>query len=102
MSLPLPSPLCTGKWVAVSVTDMQRREARILAAFGIWTIYVWITRMWNILRDDEHDGAFKAVHSVLAIISIAFAIACLQIVRRVRTRANEARRANGDVVSSNH
>ena len=65
---------------------MQLRQAWVLRAFGIWTIYVWATRMWNILRDDERDGAFKAVHSVLALISVVFAIACLMIVRNIRSR----------------
>jgi hypothetical protein len=54
---------------------MSRRAAKVLVAASIWTLYVWTTRMWNILRDDEHDAAFKTVHGVLAVISVAFAIA---------------------------
>jgi Na+/melibiose symporter-like transporter len=69
---------------------MQRREALVLRAFGIWTIYVWVTRMWNILHDDTRSSGFKVVHSVLAVISLAFAVACLAIVRRVRSRPDVA------------
>jgi hypothetical protein len=54
---------------------MSRRAAKVLVAACIWTLYVWVTRMWNILQDDEHDAAFKTVHGVLAVISVAFGIA---------------------------
>ncbi len=53
---------------------MSKRAARVLVAACIWTLYVWITRMWNIAGDD-HAFGFKAVHAVLAVISIAFGIA---------------------------
>lgn len=66
---------------------MSRRDAIILRAFAFWTLYVWITRMWNIWRDDARDTAFKVVHSVLAVVSIGFAVAALAIVRRNRSRS---------------
>ena len=62
---------------------MSRRSALVLRAFALWTVYVWVTRMWNILRDDQSVG-FKVVHSVLALISIAFAVAAWFVVRRER------------------
>ena len=49
-------------------------------------MYVWITRMWNIWRDTQSVG-FKLVHTVLAVISVAFAVAALVVVSRVRRRA---------------
>jgi ABC-type nickel/cobalt efflux system permease component RcnA len=64
---------------------MTRGQANVIRAFSIWTVYVWVTRMWNITRDDQSFG-FKAVHSVLAIISIAFAIAAWVVVSRLRRR----------------
>ena len=70
---------------------MTRGQANLIRAFAIWTIYVWVTRMWNILRDDQSFG-FKAVHSVLAIVSVAFAIAALVVVSRVRRRRLAAER----------
>lgn len=65
---------------------MTRRESIALRAFAIWTIWVWGTRIWNILGDDERSAGFKAVHVVLAIVSVAFAVMCWLIVRSVRSR----------------
>jgi hypothetical protein len=64
---------------------MTRGQANLLRAFSIWTIYVWATRMWTITQDD-HSVGFEAVHAVLAVVSIAFAIAGLVVVSRVRRR----------------
>jgi uncharacterized membrane protein len=64
-----------------------RTRAWVLLAAAAWTIYVWTTRIWNIVSDPAHDVAFKAVHSVLAVISIAFAIAIGIIGWRMRREA---------------
>jgi len=40
--------------------------------------------MWNIWRDDSRDFPFKAVHSVLALISVSLAVAALVVVQRNR------------------
>jgi hypothetical protein len=53
--------------------------------FAIWTIWVWGTRIWNIWSGDE-DAAFKTVHTVLAAVSVALAIAALVVIHRVRKR----------------
>ena len=68
---------------------MTRRQALVLRAFAIWTVYVWMTRMWNILRDHTkgHGAGFKLVHSVLAVISVAFAVAAWGVVTAVQRRA---------------
>ncbi len=65
---------------------MSRRDALILRVAAAWTIYVWVTRIWNIVRDD-HSTGFKVVHSLLALVSIAFAIAILGVASRNRRRA---------------
>ncbi len=67
---------------------MTRREALLFRAFAVWTIYVWVTRMWNIARDHTpgHGLGFKLVHAVLAVISVAFAVAALAVVARIRRR----------------
>ena len=52
-----------------------RTRSTLLLAAAAWTIWVWTTRIWNILDDPAHDAAFKAVHSLLALVSIAFGIA---------------------------
>jgi hypothetical protein len=56
-----------------------------LYAFSVWTVWVWGTRIWNILGDDARSTGFKVVHTVLAIVSVAFAIAAWVVVRRVRS-----------------
>lgn len=73
-----------GAGVAATVRGVTRNQAVLIRAFCIWTVYVWANRLWNILQDDEHDTAFKAVHSVLAIISVAFAVAVFLVVRKIR------------------
>ena len=52
-----------------------RTRSTLLLAAAAWTIWVWATRIWNIVGDPAHDAAFKAVHSLLALVSIAFAVA---------------------------
>jgi thiol:disulfide interchange protein len=52
-----------------------RARSTLLLAAAAWTIWVWVTRIWNIVGDPAHDGAFKAVHSLLALVSIAFGVA---------------------------
>lgn len=66
------------------------KQAFLLRAFSGWTIYVWSTRIWNIWRDSGRDLPFKAVHSVLALVSVAFAVAALVVVRRNRRAASSA------------
>ncbi|HEX2118412.1 MAG TPA: hypothetical protein VHF91_04455 [Acidimicrobiales bacterium] len=67
---------------------MTRTDALILRTAAAWTIYIWVTRIWNIVRDD-HSTAFKVVHSLLALVSIAFAVAILGVASRNRRRARD-------------
>ena len=69
---------------------MSRGQATLLRAFCLWTVWVWGTRLWNIWSDDARSTGFKAVHTVLAVISIAFAVAAWIVVRRLRMVAAEA------------
>jgi hypothetical protein len=64
---------------------MTKGQANLLRVFAVWTIWVWSTRIWNIVGDD-HDTAFKVVHSLLAAVSIVLAVAALAVVSRVRRR----------------
>ena len=70
---------------------MSRLEALVLRAFCVWTAWVWGTRIWNIWGDDARDLSFKAVHTVLAVVSIAFAVVAWRIVSRNRARRAEIR-----------
>jgi uncharacterized membrane protein len=65
---------------------VTRSQATLLRVFALWTIWVWGTRIWNILSGDESTG-FKVVHTVLAAVSVALAVAALVVVSRVRRRA---------------
>ena len=66
---------------------MTRGQTNLIRAFCLWTVWVWGTRIWNIWGDDTRGAGFKAVHTVLAVISVAFAVAVWLVVRRLRTRA---------------
>jgi len=63
------------------------RDALIIRMFAGWTLFVWLTRIKNILEDGDRDAAFKAVHVVLAAISVALAVAAWRAVSRSRARA---------------
>jgi hypothetical protein len=65
---------------------LPRLDAIVLRAFCVWTVWVWGTRIWNIWTDDARDVAFKTVHTVLAAVSVAFAVAAWRIVTRNRRR----------------
>jgi hypothetical protein len=75
--------------VSRSLSAMSRRDALLLRAFAGWTIFIWATRILNILRDGDpdHGFGFKAVHVVLAAVSVAFAVAAIGAVGRSRRRA---------------
>jgi hypothetical protein len=77
---------------------MTRNQRYLLRAFSIWTVYVWTTRIWNILRDESTSTAFKTVHSVLAVISIALAVAAWVVVTRVQ-RKERSRPVDVDVTT---
>ena len=53
---------------------MSRRASTVLIAAAAWTLFIWITRIGNILGDDR-STAFKVVHLVLAAVSVAFGVA---------------------------
>jgi hypothetical protein len=73
-----------------------RARSTLLLAAAAWTIREWATRIWNILGDPAHGADFKAVHSLLALVSIAYAVALGVVGLRMRREAREietARRA---------
>ncbi|MBA3653962.1 MAG: hypothetical protein H0W70_07180 [Actinobacteria bacterium] len=65
---------------------MTRTEAIVLRAFAVWTVWVWGTRIGNVIGDESRSTAFKVIHVVLAVVSVAFAVATWVITRRVRAR----------------
>src|SRR6266542_5627269 len=82
----------TGPWrFSMAAMKTSRARANVLLAAAAWTVYVWVTRMWNVVCDFDHDFGFKAVHSVLAIVSLAFAVALAVIGFRMRREAVRSR-----------
>ncbi|GAC1414416.1 MAG: hypothetical protein NVSMB57_10010 [Actinomycetota bacterium] len=53
---------------------MSRKAAWLLIGTAVWTVYIWSTRIYTIAKQNQ-TMSFKVVHSVLAAISIALAVA---------------------------
>jgi small neutral amino acid transporter SnatA (MarC family) len=68
---------------------VSRTDALILRTAAAWTIFIWVTRIRNILGDEARSTGFKAIHTVLALVSVAFAIAILGVASRNRRRARD-------------
>jgi hypothetical protein len=72
-----------------------RNRANLLLAAAAWTLYVWVTRMWNIAGDPSRDLGFKVVHGLLALVSVAFAVALAVVGLRMRREAAQRDRQAG-------
>jgi hypothetical protein len=68
---------------------VSRTDALILRTAAAWTVFIWVTRIRNILGDETRSTGFKAVHTVLALVSVAVAIAILGVASRNRRRARD-------------
>lgn len=55
----------------------------LLRAFCVWTVFVFVVLIKNMLTSDD-AVSFRIVHSVIGIISIAFAFACWPLAKRIR------------------
>ncbi|MEY2461406.1 MAG: hypothetical protein QOG30_3236, partial [Acidimicrobiaceae bacterium] len=62
------------------------QRGRWITALVVWTIAVWAIRTPQILVAD-HPVAFKVVHTVLALVSIALAALVQRDVQREREAA---------------
>jgi hypothetical protein len=72
---------------AAGLPRMNKGQATLLRAFALWTVWVWGTRIWNIWGDDTRSAGFKVVHTVLAVVSVAFAAGAWWVVHKLRTPA---------------
>ena len=68
---------------------MSRRDAIILRSAAAWTLFIWVTRIRNILGDESRDTSFKVVHVTLAVVSVAFAAAIWRVASRNRRSARD-------------
>lgn len=54
------------------------RPAVVLRPLVAWTVVVWLLRIGDIVVDGDHGVAFKVVHTVLGVVSIALGIASVK------------------------
>jgi hypothetical protein len=68
--------------------SVTRRETWILRGFAVWVTYEWLTLLWNVWHDHAAGQGlgFKLVHTVLAVITIAFAVVAWRAVSAIRSR----------------
>ncbi len=72
---------------------MARRDAWVLKAASVWTLFIWLMFIRNQVGDDTRSTGFKVVHLTLAAISIAFAVAIWVVAsRNSRSRARDTDR----------
>ena len=76
------SVLLAASFLVLAAIALWRR-GRWISALVVWTIGVWAVRTPQILLDDQSAG-FKAVHTVLAAVSIALALSAQRHVQRER------------------
>lgn len=63
---------------APGVTDpsTHRRRAWFLLAVAVWNLWLWATRIWNLMQDETpRTTGFVVVHAVLYTASIVVAVA---------------------------
>ena len=63
---------------------MSLRDATVIRAAALWTVFIWGTRIANILGDSHRSFGFKAVHTILAVVSVVFALALWTVASRNR------------------
>jgi peptidoglycan/LPS O-acetylase OafA/YrhL len=66
--------------VVAALRNRPGRLRRAVDALAVWTVAVWLVRGLSITVGD-HDTAFKVVHAVLAVVSIALAVLAGRSVR---------------------
>ncbi len=69
---------------------MSRRDTLLLRAAALWTVFVWGIFLRNLLfGDTDRSTGFKVVHSVLAVVSLAFAEVIWSVATRSRRRVDD-------------
>lgn len=67
---------------------ISRRSAWLLIGAAVWTIYIWVTRVYTIAGQNQ-TTSFKVVHYALAAVSIVLGAAVgtigVRALRRSRT-----------------
>jgi hypothetical protein len=73
------------------------RDAVILRAAAIWSVFTWVTFVRNIIADHTHhySGAFKAIHGGVALVSVLFALGIWTVASTNRRRHPDERVRHG-------
>jgi hypothetical protein len=92
LSFVLPAVLVLALLVRAATWRSRRRGLPpciwyLLGPFAAWTVAVWVVRGGGILLDD-HGVAFKVVHTLLAVASIALAVQAWRSLRSGEDPAN--------------
>ncbi len=81
--------LAVAALVTIVRSGTSRRAATLAAdLLAAWTVGVWAVRMPAILLHD-HEAAFKVVHLVLAVVSVALAALAAREAHRARPAADD-------------
>jgi hypothetical protein len=78
--------------LAVAAALWRRAEAALrvgVIGLAVWTVGVWVVRSVTIMTDDRGAG-FKAVHGVLAVVSVALAAWAVRSVRSTPSAESQA------------
>jgi hypothetical protein len=70
----------------MTAASSDRRRSVLLSVFGLWTLFVWATRIDNVLADEELVGLDRAVRLGLAISFTVVGVALLVVAWRTRRR----------------
>jgi hypothetical protein len=68
--------------------EMSRRASLLLRASVVWTAWVWVVLIRNMVVGNFH-WSFKLVHIGLAVVSLAFAVVTWQITTTSRRFTRE-------------
>lgn len=72
------------------------RRARLLLAFAAWNVWVWGTRLWNLVQDPDGFDASIPVHVVLFVVSLGGAAALAVVGWSMRSESRSASPSTAD------
>ncbi len=74
----------------------HRRRATVLFVIAAWNVFVWGTRLRNLLGDnEEHSTAFIVVHVVLYVAGFGTAAVLTSMGLKMRGEADRGEAATG-------
>ena len=74
---------------------MTFRDALVVRAAALWTVFVWGVFIRNLLGDSKQSTGFKAVHLAIGLVSVVFALALWTVASRSRRPLSRAERHDG-------